>query len=67
VAQSVFPYAVPPGGTTGQALAKRSSADADCDWQTQSGGSPWPIGSVFLSVVNTNPAILLGVGTWSTA
>jgi hypothetical protein len=28
-----------------------------------SGG--WPIGSVFLSVVATNPATLLGFGTWS--
>ena len=25
----------------------------------------WPIGSVFLSVVSTNPATLLGFGTWS--
>ena len=24
----------------------------------------WPVGSVFLSVVSTNPATLLGVGTW---
>ena len=24
----------------------------------------WPIGSVFLSVVSTNPATLLGIGTW---
>jgi len=24
----------------------------------------WPIGSVFLSVVSTNPAVLLGLGTW---
>jgi len=24
----------------------------------------WPIGSVFLSVVSTNPATLLGFGTW---
>lgn len=25
----------------------------------------WPIGSVFLSVVSTDPAILLGIGTWA--
>jgi hypothetical protein len=25
----------------------------------------WPIGAVFLSVVSTNPATLLGFGTWS--
>ncbi|MDE2099162.1 MAG: hypothetical protein KGL39_18045 [Patescibacteria group bacterium] len=25
----------------------------------------WPIGSVFISVVSTNPATLLGFGTWS--
>jgi hypothetical protein len=25
----------------------------------------WPIGSVFLSVVSTDPATLLGFGTWS--
>jgi microcystin-dependent protein len=25
----------------------------------------WPVGSVFISVVNTNPATLLGFGTWA--
>lgn len=28
-------------------------------------GAAWPIGSVFMSVVSTNPATLLGFGTWA--
>jgi Baseplate structural protein Gp10, C-terminal domain len=64
MASSQFPYAVPPGGTTGQAIVKCSDADGDCEWSTVGGGTPWPIGAVFVSVVATNPARLLGVGTW---
>ena len=28
-------------------------------------GVSYPVGSIFLSVVSTNPATLLGVGTWA--
>jgi hypothetical protein len=30
-----------------------------------SASAAWPVGAVFISVVSTNPATLLGFGTWS--
>lgn len=39
---------------------------ADGTWATPAGGSEaFPIGAVFLAVASTNPATLLGYGTWS--
>ena len=43
-------------------------ATANDVWTLQTSGNisgAWPIGSVFCSVVDTNPATLLGFGTWT--
>jgi hypothetical protein len=58
--------------TLGDAAAKNVGTAAGtvaAGDHTHAGGGAaidaWPVGSVFLSVVNTSPATLLGGGTWS--
>ena len=51
------------GGNRATNLADgTASSDAAAKGQIQ---SSWPIGSIFISVVSTNPATLLGFGTWT--
>src|SRR3990172_8652309 len=56
-----------PSGVAGQVMTC-GGPGADPSWSTQTGANPiaaWPIGSVFLSVVSTDPAVLLGGGVWT--
>ena len=58
----------PTAGTTGQVLKKSSNTNYDYAWatdETSAGGDAFPVGSVFLSVVDTDPATLLGYGAWT--
>lgn len=56
---------LPPGGSAGDVLEKLSGADYDVQWASPAGSFTFPVGYIYISVDPTNPATVLGYGTWA--
>ena len=50
---------LPVGGVEGQVASKVDGVDHHTHWR-----DVWPVGVIFMAQTSTNPANLLGFGTW---
>lgn len=55
--------------SSNELIALLEQTSPDSTWETRikalETGSQWPVGSIFIAVVSTNPGTLLGFGTWT--